>query len=123
MAESENPLRGKRVFIVEDEAHVAMMLQDLLEDIGCEVVSIATRFGEAMEKAQSVSFDVALLDVNLDGEPSYPIAEAIAACGHAFVFSTGYGASRLPEALCSGPVLQKPYLRRDLERALRAALS
>ncbi|MGH8112584.1 MAG: response regulator [Rhodanobacteraceae bacterium] len=122
MAEPNDSLQGKRVLIVEDESRIAMMLEILLDDIGCKVAGMATRLDDAIAKARDLDFDVALLDVNLDGEPSYPVAEAIAARGLGFVFATGYGADRLPEALRDRPVLQKPYRVRDLERALRAAL-
>lgn len=122
MAVAEPDLRGRRVLVVEDESRIAMLIRDTLEDIGCEVVATATRFDDALEKAISLPFDVALLDVNLNGEPSYPIAQALAERGRAFVFATGYGVSNLPAALHDAPVLQKPFMRRDLERALRAAL-
>ncbi|HXS73411.1 MAG TPA: response regulator [Rhodanobacteraceae bacterium] len=122
MAIAEADLSGRRVLVVEDEARIAMLIRDTLEDMGCEVVAIATRFDDALQKACSLPFDVALLDVNLDGEPSYPIAAALAERGRAFVFATGYGASNVPAALNKAPVLQKPFLRRDLERALRQAL-
>ncbi|HEX5354502.1 MAG TPA: response regulator [Rhodanobacteraceae bacterium] len=123
MPEADNPLHGKRVLIVEDESRVAMMLGDILVDIGCEVAGMATRLGDALAKAEALEFDVALLDVNLDGEPSYPVAEAIAARGRAFVFATGYDCGHVPESLRDRPVLQKPYRLRDLERALQTALA
>lgn len=122
MAVAEPDLSGRRVLVVEDESRIAMLIRDTLEDIGCEVVGTATRFEDALEKAISLPFDVALLDVNLNGEPSYPIAQALAERGRAFVFATGYGTSNLPASLHDAPVLQKPFMRRDLERALRAAL-
>lgn len=122
MAVAEPDLSGRRVLVVEDESRIAMLIRDTLEDLGCEVVGIAARFDDALEKATSLPFDVALLDVNLNGEPSYPIAQALAERGRAFVFATGYGTSNLPESLHNAPVLQKPFLRSDLERALRAAL-
>lgn len=119
MDDAVNPPRGNRVLIIEDESHVAMMLEVLLQDMGFEVAGMATRFGDAMAKARSLDFDVAVLDVNLDGEPSYPVAEAIAERGIGFVFATGYGADRLPESLRSHPVLQKPYRMGDLKQALQ----
>lgn len=122
MTGAEVELSGRRVLVVEDESRIAMLIRDTLEDIGCEVVGTATRFADAFEKATSLPFDVALLDVNLNGESSYPIAQALADRGRAFVFATGYGTSNVPEALHNAPVLQKPFMRRDLERALRAAL-
>lgn len=123
MPDPENPLLGKRVLIVEDEPRVTMMLELLLEDMGCEVAGIATRLDDAIGKAKALDFDVALLDLNLDGESSYPALEAIAARGIPFVFATGYGADRLPEALRDRPTLQKPYRMHDLGQALQAALA
>lgn len=122
MAVANTGLSGRRVLIVEDESRIAMLIRDTLEDMGCEVVATASRFDDALEKATSLPFDVALLDVNLNGKPSYPIAQALADRGRAFVFATGYGVSNVPEALHKAPVLQKPFMRRDLERALQQAL-
>lgn len=122
MESANKELGGCRVLVVEDESRIAMLIRDTLEDMGCEVVATTARFDEALEKATSLSFDVALLDVNLNGKSSYPIAQALAEQGRAFVFATGYDTSNVPEALSSAPVLQKPFRRRDLERALRAAL-
>lgn len=100
-----------------------MLLQDILDDIGCEVVGTASRFDEADEKAKSLTFDVAILDVNLNGRQTFPIAEALAERRRPFVFATGYGAASLPEPLQNTPILQKPFQRRDLELALRAAMT
>lgn len=111
-------LAGRRVLLVEDEALVSMLLQDTLEEFGCAVVAAASRFDDALEKVRSVSFDIAILDVNLDGRYTFPIAEALAARGSPFVFATGYGANRLPDT----PVLQKPFQQQDLEQALLAAV-
>ena len=122
MESANTELGGRRVLVVEDESRIAMLIRDTLEDMGCEVVATAARFDDAFQKATSLPFDVALLDVNLNGETSYPIAQALAERGRAFVFATGYGLSNVPESLHNAPVLQKPFMRRDLERALRAAL-
>lgn len=119
----EPDLSGRRVLLVEDEARIAMLVQDTLEDMGCEVVGTAARLDEAMEKVSSLSFDVAVLDVNLNGQPSYPVADKLVASGSAFVLATGYGTSNVPLSLQHAPILQKPFMRRDLERALRKALS
>src|SRR5690348_11197098 len=111
-------LSGRRILVVEDESRIAMLIRDTLEDMRCQVVATVARFEEAFEKATSLRFDVALLDVNLDGETSYPIAQALAERGRAFVFATGYDVSSVPDSLHNAPVLQKPFMRRDLERAL-----
>lgn len=117
-----NELAGRRVFIVEDEAMVTMFLQDILADIGCEVAGVAFRLDDAVAKAASESFDVAILDVNLNGQNTRPVAEALAGRGVGFVFATGYGAPNIAEPFRNAPVLQKPFQQQDLERALRKAL-
>jgi CheY-like chemotaxis protein len=101
---------------------VTMFIQDTLADIGCEVAGVASRLNEALEKARTLAFDVAILDVNLDGEQTFPIAEALLARGMPFVFATGYSATSLPATLQRAPILQKPFRQSDLEQALRAAL-
>lgn len=115
-------LSGRRVLVVEDESRIALLVHDFLEDMGCEVVAIAARFEDGLQKAASLNFDLAVLDVNLHGRTSYPIAQVLVERGCAFVFATGYDASHVPPALHLAPVLHKPFMRRELERALRAAL-
>lgn len=120
---SSNPLAGWRVLLIEDESLVAMLLEDALAGVGCKVIGLASRFYDAEQKAKSLSFDVAVLDVNLNGKQTLPIAEVLFGRGIPFVFATGYGVGFLPEHLQTVPVLQKPFEQHDLERALRAALS
>lgn len=115
-------LAGRKVFLVEDESLIIMMIEDALADLGCEVVGVASRFDDAMTKARTLAFDIAVLDVNLNGLRTFPVAEAIAARGIAFVFATGYGATSVPELLKSAPVLQKPFAPNDLAQALSTAL-
>jgi CheY-like chemotaxis protein len=115
-------LTGKRVLIVEDEALVVMLIEDALAELGCEVAGIASRFDDALAKAQSLSFDVAILDVNLNGQRSFPIAEALGRRGIAFVFATGYGMAGLPSDIAHSAVLEKPFHLQDLRDALEAAL-
>jgi CheY-like chemotaxis protein len=119
---AKNPLAGRRVLLVEDESMIAMLLEDTLAEIGCEIAGTASRFDDAIEKAKSLSFDVAILDVNLNGRKTYPIAEVVGERGLPFVFATGYGLDSLPPLLQKNPVLKKPFQQQDLERALRAAL-
>lgn len=114
-------LAGLRVLVIEDESMINMLIQDMLEDAGCNVIGTASRLQEAVEKAKSLSFDLAVLDVNLNGERSFPVAELLSERGVGFIFVTGYGAASLPVSFKTIPVLQKPFLQADLERALRAA--
>lgn len=116
-------LANRQVLVIEDESMVAMLIEDMLGEIGCKIVGSASRFDDAAEKATSLSFDVAILDINLRGRQTLPIAEALADRNCAFIFATGYGVIGIPEPLRKVPVLQKPFQQRDLERALRAALT
>jgi CheY-like chemotaxis protein len=116
-------LTGLRILIMEDESLVAMLIQDILADIGCEIAGVASRFDDAMKKAKTVAFDIAIVDVNLHGTQTFAIAEELAKRGLAFIFATGYGAENLPEPLRTAPILKKPFQQSDLEQALRAALT
>ena len=120
--DSANRLAGSRVLLVEDESLVAMLVEDALVGMGCEVIGLASKFSDAEQKATSLSFDVAVLDVNLNGTQTLPIAEILFGRGIPFVFATGYGVDFLPVHLETVPVLQKPFEKRELKRALCAAL-
>jgi CheY-like chemotaxis protein len=122
VATGEADLTGRRVLVIEDEWMVTMLLQDFLEDIGCHVVGVAARLKEAFEKIDALAFDVAILDVNLHGQQTLPVAQALIGRGCAIVFATGYAATTVPPELRAVPILQKPFQQRDLEQALRAAL-
>ena len=115
-------LADTRVFVVEDEALLLMALEDMLEDLGCALVASAQHVADAIEKAQALEFDIAILDVNVNGRRIDPVAEALARRGIPFVFVTGYGRSSLPAALRDRPLLAKPYQAADLETALANAL-
>src|SRR5215470_16686735 len=110
---------GLRVLVIEDESMVAMLLEDTLAEIGCEVIGVASRFDDAVAKARLLSFDIAILDVNLNGRNTFSIADWLAEQGVSFVISTGYGRTGLPASLQTAPLLQKPYRQRDLVRALQ----
>ncbi|HKR16209.1 response regulator [Rhizorhapis sp.] len=114
------PLRGLRLFVVEDEALVAMLLEQMLEDLGCEVVSLAGTVGQALDQVERVAqkVDAAILDVNLGGERVYPVAEALAAHDVPFLFATGYGPSGLEDRYPEHMVLSKPYVEATLVNAL-----
>ena len=115
-------LRGVRVLIVEDEMMVSILLEDMLSDIGCSPVGPATRIERALKLIENAGFDVAILDVNLNGDETYPIADALAARAIPFVFASGYSAGRLRKEYRSTLSLQKPFQQQELERTLAAAL-
>ena len=110
------------MLVVEDEVAISLLLEDMLLDIGCEVVGPAGRLSAAAELAANETLDLAVLDVNLGGQPIYPVAEALAARGIPFVFSTGYGSAGIDEPFRDRPVLQKPFAQNQLESILRSAL-
>ena len=115
-------LSGVRVLVVEDEMMVSMLLQDMLSDIGCTAVGPATRVEPALKLIEDAGFDVAILDVNLNGDETYPIAEALVARAIPFVFASGYSPGRLRRQYRSIPALAKPFRQRELEQTLAAAL-
>lgn len=119
---ASEPQQGKtarlRVLVVEDESLVAMFLEDVLEDLGHQMVGPYSRVDAALTAAQAEDFDVAILDVNVNGQAIFPVAETIAARGIPFIFSTGYGQKSLPEEYRSRPTLDKPFLPGDVEAVL-----
>jgi CheY-like chemotaxis protein len=115
-------LSGKRVLVVEDESLVSMLIEEFLEDLGCTVAGVAGRIEEASRLAETLAVDLAVLDVNLDGTPSYRVAETLSRRGIPFVLATGYGGAALPAALQAAHVLTKPFTRDQLKTALAAAV-
>ena len=106
----DEPLKGLRLLVVEDEAMVAMMLEDMLGDLGCEVVGPAGSVARAQELAQNeATIAAAILDVNLGGLPIYPVAETLRARGVPFVFITGYGSADIDGRFADAPTVQKPF--------------
>ena len=110
----------RRVLVVEDEVLVGMLLEDMLRELGCEVVGLSTNLPDALEQARSASFDFAVLDVNLKGLQSFPVADIIRGRGLPFLFATGYGGKIVASAHAGAPVLQKPFSLDDLRRLLAA---
>ncbi len=109
---------GLSILLVEDEALIAMMAQDMLESLGHGVVRIATNLADAEAAIDDCSFDAALLDVNLNGDSSLPIARRLTARNLPFAFTTGYGAAGIPSVSGNSAVLTKPYSITELEVVL-----
>lgn len=112
---------GKRILVVEDDELVAMMVEGMLADIGCEVCGFARSVPEALEIVETLPMDIALLDVNLAGQRVFPVAEALSLKNIPFIFSSGYGAAGVPEEYRSAPVIPKPFRLEELEAAVRQA--
>jgi CheY-like chemotaxis protein len=109
---------GYKVFVVEDEFLIRMLLEDMLADLGHEIAAVAGSVNEAAELAKGTTFDLAILDVNLDGRDVYPVADILTDRGLPFVFVTGYGGRGLPEPYRERPTLQKPFQLEDLRTTL-----
>ena|ERR1700761_6543554 len=99
----------RRALIVEDEGLIAMLLEAYLEELGYGVSAVAARLEDGMAAARDAAVDVVILDVNLAGEVSYPIAEILQCRGIPFVFVTGYGTVGRPAEFGAVPVLAKPF--------------
>ena len=105
-----------RILIVEDEIVVALFMEDILAEFGYEVAGVVSHLNEAM--AREIDFDLAVLDVHLNGKSVFEFADRLAQNGTPFVFATGYGERGVPERFVGRPVLQKPFSPDDLRLAL-----
>ncbi len=113
-----SPLAGTRVLLVEDETLVAMLLEETLEELGCEVIGPVSRLDAARTVIQEERLDCALLDVNLRGQTVYPVAELLAERSVPFGFVTGYGPKDIAAKFGRHPVLRKPFQVRELAAVL-----
>jgi CheY-like chemotaxis protein len=120
-AGQEDPVfAGRRILVVEDEMLLMMMLQDILEELGCTVVA-ASRVGTAVVIAETQAIDGAILDVNVAGETVEPVAQILKRREIPIIFSTGYDERSLPLEYRDVPLLSKPYLSHSVQRALAKA--
>ena len=118
------PTHGLNVLVVEDESLVLFHLEDMLTAMGCVIVGPAMRLQQAKELVEvSTDLDVAILDVNLGGQPIYPVAETLRNRNVQIVFATGYGRQGLPENWQDCPVLMKPYTADDVELVLQGIVA
>lgn len=107
-------LAGRRILVVEDEMLVLMNIEMAFADMGCCDLYAAANVAEALALLDKISFDAAIVDVNLGGEKSYPVADALAQRGIPFSFSTGYSDHGERADLEDRPLLRKPYTRAAL---------
>ena len=107
-----------RILVVEDESILAMLLEDFLADLGYAVPALASTVASALAIIDTQDIHFAILDINLGGEKSFPIADALEARGIPFIFMSGYGIAGVPERLRDRHILQKPYGADALKQAL-----
>ncbi|KJC48093.1 hypothetical protein UB31_18225 [Bradyrhizobium sp. LTSP849] len=120
---NKRDLSNRKVLIVEDEMMIAMLIEDMLDEFGCELVGPATSVPRALDLIGKEQIEVAVLDLNLDGQDTYAIADALQRKKVPFIFATGYGSTGLRKEYGAQPVLQKPFQTKDLETALAQALA
>ncbi len=113
-------MRQAAILLVEDETLIRMMLVEMLEQLGHRVVAEAASIEEAQTHAETTTFDLAILDINVRGRTIDPIAEIIHRRGVPFIFLTGYATSALPSAFTNKPYLQKPCSLEKLRHAIGA---
>jgi CheY-like chemotaxis protein len=123
MTDEGKTVAGKRVLVVEDEMMIRMLLEGMLTDLGHTVAAEAGGIDEAVALAKKGAFDVAVLDVNLNGHPVTPVAEILLERGVPFIFASGYGQRGVPEAYRAIPTLQKPFQTDALAQAIETAVS
>jgi CheY-like chemotaxis protein len=123
MAVVNKLLSGQRILVVEDEMLVLMETENMLADLGCDAVVAAATNEQAIALIEAQHFDVALLDLNLNGVRSYPVADLLAARGVPFAFATGYGGHGLRDGDRERPLLVKPFDCDGLEKLLTDLLS
>jgi CheY-like chemotaxis protein len=116
-----NELSGLKALVVEDEGGIALMIEDMLEELGCKIAASAAHLKKAREMAEAAAIDFAVLDVNIDGKLVFPVAHILRTRGIPFVFSTGYGAGGLPTEFSGTPVVGKPFTIDALRDAILAA--
>ena len=122
MIAAEMSLAGKRILIVEDEMLVALLIEDFLADLGCKTIGPFRSVAQALEAARTEDLDLAVLDVNLDGERVYPVAELLAERHIPFLFLSGYGEEAIPPDHAEWKVCAKPFKSEVLVRMLSALL-
>jgi CheY-like chemotaxis protein len=111
-------LLAPRVLVVEDEMTVAMLIEDMVGELAYEVAAVVPRLEDAMRMLDNDTFDIAMLDVHLNGKTVFPFAAALEEREIPFLFATAYGPRGIPEEFREHPVLQKPFGPVELRRAL-----
>ena len=118
----ETQRSSQRVLVIEDEWLVATLLEDMLAELGHSVVATAGTIDDALAAVDGQRFDLALIDMNLNGKSARGVADRLTERGIPFACTTGYGRSDLDERFRGRPILQKPFELRDLEAIIAQTL-
>lgn len=118
-SEQSTSLNGLRILVVEDQAPIALQMEDMLVESECQVVGPASRVEQALKLLDEQTVDAAVLDLNIAGEMVYPVAEVMDARGLPYVFATGCDPSDIAAPYKQKPVLRKPFSRRTLLEAIQ----
>ena len=114
---------GGSVFLVEDEVMIRMMVADMLEELGYSIAAESGDIDQALMLAQTTDFDIAILDVSVNGKLISPVADAIEERNRPFIFATGYGTQGLPPEYRDRPALQKPFQMENLAVMIESTLN
>ena len=115
-------LSGRSVLVIEDEMLILMMIEDMLADLGCESVAVASKVGPAIRLIEGQEFDAAMLDMNLNGIESYPVADALSARDVPYFFSTANSLTDMKDGYRDQDVLKKPFTFEQLSNMLSRSL-
>lgn len=118
MMDSERDAPVRRIMIIEDEVLIGVLLEDMLIDLGYAVAGTASNINDALARVGADDFDAAVMDLNLNGSSSLPVADALMARGLPLLFVTGYGQTSLPPKYKAVPVLEKPFRQEGLAAKL-----
>ena len=118
-----SPQARASVLLVEDEALIRMLFAEVLADLGHSVAARAGTLASGLALAKARDYQLAILDIDLNGKPAFPIADVVKARGKALLFVTGHGSSSLAADHEGAAVLQKPFSRAQLSHAISSALA
>lgn len=117
---ASDKLDGRRILVVEDDMMIAVLIEEVLQDLGCIVVGPVSKLDQALQLANNEVFDAAILDVTIRGGKVFPVAESLQSRGIPFVFASGYGDWALPTSLQGQTRLTKPFTIEELQGKLRS---
>lgn len=119
----DNLLKGRRILVVEDEMMILMMIEDMLAAFGCSDVVAAATVAQGLSRIEEGRFDAAMIDMNLNGSSSYPLADALDACATPFMFCTGTSLRDVDVGYRDHLFLRKPFALEALRLAMKELLA